>query len=269
MKAKHYPVSCPYCKENLYGPTAYCPFCGKKLEKSLPADPDIDLHKKRTTHNPPTETKSTIQPAIPPEQFTDKNQEVNDNETDPQETVSKPKTSESDEGVLEQEKQPLRQEPLITPAKASKPAHELNQNLIILILGIIAIIGATGFIFLQVKKAEQETIAIEAKSETAAAEAKAEKEWLKIEAQKRKDDENERLDSLRKAKEEKQLIYNYLSEGKSHYNKGEYKLAIMSMKEVIRRDDTNREAERFIQLASKELDRIKKEFEYPETGTPR
>lgn len=252
MTTRDYPVSCPSCKKKLYGPTVFCPFCGKRQEKDSPSGPKIDNHKEEKSDIPPAGTKGL---------------EANDNKSG--QSLGSSINSESEDKLQEPKKQPPRQEPVLSPAKANNPAHSLNLNLIILILGIIAIIGATGFIFLQVKKAEQETIVIEAKSETAAAEAKAEKEWLKIEAQKRKDDENERLDSLRKAEEEKQLIYNYLSEGKSHYNKGEYKLAIMSMKEVIRRDNTNREAERFIQLATKELDRIKKEFEYPEIGTPR
>jgi len=52
----------------------------------------------------------------------------------------------------------------------------------------------------------------------------------------------------------------YLQEGKEYFNKGKYELSIEKMKEVLKRDRSNYEANQYIRMASTKLEEIRNQF---------
>ncbi len=61
-------------------------------------------------------------------------------------------------------------------------------------------------------------------------------------------------------------IDDYLAEGKQFFDRGKYELCIEKMKEVIKRDNGNREAKQYIRMASEKINNIKRQFSNPTFG---
>ncbi len=94
----------------------------------------------------------------------------------------------------------------------------------------------------------------------------AEKEVLaKVEAERQRQEQINRqreIENQRQKEAARQReIDDYLSDGKGFFENGKYELCIEKMKEVLRRDRNNREAERYIQIAQQRLSDAKRQFE--------
>lgn len=76
-------------------------------------------------------------------------------------------------------------------------------------------------------------------------------------------------DERKKEEELKAEVSAYLQEGKSYFNSGKYELSIEKMKEVLKRDRHNYEADRYIRMAQDKLDEIEMEFRNPNVGRSR
>jgi len=61
-------------------------------------------------------------------------------------------------------------------------------------------------------------------------------------------------------------IDDYLTEGKQFFENAKYELCIEKMKEVIKRDNSNREAKQYIRMASNKINTIRQEWSHPNFG---
>lgn len=98
-----------------------------------------------------------------------------------------------------------------------------------------------------------------------AAQAEAAKEIATKEAASR--EATARASAMKEA--DRQALFQYMQEGKRYFDMGKYELSIEKMKEVLKRDRKNHEAERYIQMAQNKLDQIEKEFVNPNIGRSR
>lgn len=120
---------------------------------------------------------------------------------------------------------------------------------------------------------------------------KAEEERRKAEIERRKAEElktavdRERADAAKAAKDaasrdamareaalreaDRQAVSQYMQDGKRYFDMGKYELSIEKMKEVLKRDRNNYEANRYVQMAQERLDQIEREFRNPNVGRSR
>jgi hypothetical protein len=59
---------------------------------------------------------------------------------------------------------------------------------------------------------------------------------------------------------DRQALFQYLQEGKRYFDMGKYELSIEKMKEVLKRDKNNNEANRYVQMAQERLEKAKSQF---------
>ena len=277
----NYPVNCKKCNQPLYGPVRYCPFCRKDTISATPTP--VEKIKKEKVKTPVEEKVVLITPPI--------------KEPEPEpEVVTLPLVEEKVDVETPTTK---KNEEIIEPRP--KPLFwkiALVLGLIVIVIGVFIAktvintepkVGQPKEIkgnVVEPPKVKKKQASNKGPAATGTADLNAEREKIRQEAERealakveaerqRQAVEKEALANVEAERQRQEQairqreIDTYLSEGKMSFQKGKYELCIEKMKEVLKRDRNNYEAEKYVRMSQDEQEKINKQFKNPNVGRAR
>lgn len=283
----NYPINCQKCNKPLYGHVKYCPFCGTA---SISAAARIGGGGTDTGITKPVEEIITKQPEPTViESETTK-------EAEPEKVISEVKTPTKDLEIIESSAKIPRKKPFLKIAIVVGIVAVIAAGLLNTQKGTVAppvpktnrIETKTKPVVARPKETKKEAVepsksqleqranqqpvaAPNLNEERAKIRQEVEKEALaKAETERQRQEQLSRQKEIANQRQEHDVkqgeIDAYLSDGKNFFENGKYELCIEKMREVVRRDNNNREAKQFIRMASEKINNIKQQFSNPTFG---